>query len=254
MLGSIGGEYVGLVRSREYEGLSRQRRGVIESFSKQGMSLAAIGTMQFVEQKVVVQIRAKSLRRGHADVDLVAKEGCRNRIPGRDVDQDLHLGMVVVEPGYGRVKALTHQARDDLNRDLTPHVLGNIAEPLGDVTHQCAKGAAGLGDQHAFVGQFEATGAAPAKLHVERVLESLKRETESGLFAPERSAGTADAAGLHDLVKSFEQIPIDTAREIDRRAEHHCTPLSVIPAVCRHRWTISLKKADCGSTERGLSW
>ena len=99
-------------------------------------------------------------------------------------------------------------------------LLGEVAEALRDVAHERVERPAGLGDQHAFVGQLEAAWSAPAQRHAEFGLEPLESEAERGLLPAERAAGAADAAGLGDLVERLQEIPIDGAREVRTETKH----------------------------------
>src|SRR4029078_9989984 len=114
---SIGGQDVGFVGAGEHEGLACESGRGIEALAVKAMALSAISVVHLVEQKFVAQVGAQSLRGGDADIDLIAKKRGSHGVPGRDVDQDLHLGMPVVEARYGRVEALAHQARYDLDGD-----------------------------------------------------------------------------------------------------------------------------------------
>ena len=69
-------------------------------------------------------------------------------------------------------------------------VFGEVAEALRNVAHERVEGPAGLGHQHAFIGQFEAARSAPAQRHTELGLEPLESEAERWLLAPERAPGT----------------------------------------------------------------
>ena len=106
MTRAIGSELVRLVGAGEHEGLARERGRVGEGLAIKRMRLAAIDAVRLIEQEVVGEIGAKGLRRGDADIDLVAQKRCGNRIPGGDVDQDLNLGMPVVEARDGRSRSV----------------------------------------------------------------------------------------------------------------------------------------------------
>ena len=184
------------------------------------MALSAIGVVHLVEQKFVMEVGAQSLRGGDADIDFIAKKRGSHRVPGRDVDQDLHLGMPVVEPRYGGIETFAHQAGYDLDRDPASYLLGEISEPLGNASHHRIQGSAGLGNEHAFVGQHESAGSAPAQRHAELGFEALEGETECRLLTPHRPPGAADSAGLGDLVECLQEIPIDIPRKTLRGVDH----------------------------------
>ena len=80
----IGGELIGLVGAGEHEGLCRERGRIVEGLAIKRVRLPAKGAVHFVEQEVVVEIGAQSLRRGDTDIDLVAQKRGGDRIQGRD--------------------------------------------------------------------------------------------------------------------------------------------------------------------------
>ena len=187
------------------------------------MAFSAIGVVHLVEQKFVTQVRAQCLRGRDADIDFIAKKRGSNRVPGRDVDQDLHLCMPVVEPRDGGIETLAHQARYDLDRNPAAYLLGEISKPFGYVSHHRTQRAAGLSDEHAFIGQHESARSAPAQSHAELGFEAFEGETERGLLAPHRAPGATDSTGLCDLVECLEEIPIDIPRKTLRGIDHSVT-------------------------------
>src|SRR5262245_26102536 len=229
---AVCGQAVRLVGTGEYEGFACERRGPIEGLAVERMASPAIGPVNLVEQKLVFEVGAQHFRRRHTDVDLVAKERGRDRIPGRDVDQDLNLRMPGMKSGDRGIEALANEARNDLDRNAPLDLLGEIAEPFRNVADERVERPAGFGDKHAFIGQLEAARAAAAQSDAELGLEAFERQTERGLLAPERPAGTAHAAGFGDLVKRLEEIPINLAREIDGGWKHDGTPLLMRLAAC----------------------
>ena len=75
-------------------------------------------------------------------------------------------------------------------------------------------------------------GSAPAQRHAELGFEALEGETEGRLLTPHRPPGAAHSAGLGDLVKCLQEIPIDIPRKTLRGVDH------------------SLPQIDCGMTGR----
>src|ERR1700704_1465760 len=221
----IGRQNVRLVCAGEYEGLPRERRRIVERPAIKQMAGTAIDAVELIEEEVVIEIGAQGLRRRYADIDLVTQKGGCNRVPGRNVDQDLHVGMSAVEPRDSCIEALANQARYDLDRNPASHFLGEVAEPLWNIANQRVQRAACLGNQHAFVGQLESTWSAPAQRHAQLGLESLKRETKCWLLAQQRASRAADPPGLGNLVKRLQEIPINIATEIGGGGEHDWAPL-----------------------------
>ena len=163
MTRAVGGQAVRLVGAGEHEGLARERRGAIECLAVERMASPAIGLVNLVEQKIVFEVGAQHLRRRHADIDLVAQKRGRDQIPGRDVDQDLHLGMPGVKSGDCGIEALANEARNDLDGNAPLDLLGEIAEPFRHVANERVERPAGFGDEHAFIGQLEPARATAAQ-------------------------------------------------------------------------------------------
>jgi hypothetical protein len=217
----IGGQHIGLVRAGEHEGLRRELGRMIERLAVERMRLPAIGPVDLLKQEIVVEIGAQSLRGGDANIHLVTQQRRGDRVPSRDVDQDLHLWMPVVELRKGGIEALAHQAGDDLNRYPAPYFFAEVAKPLRNVARQRIKRPAGLSDERPFIGQFETARSALR-------LEPFERKTERRLLAPE--SGATDPTGLGDFVESVEEIPIDIAREFWGGTDRNDLPLNAFRA------------------------
>src|SRR5262245_53482347 len=109
MTRSVGGQAVRFVGAGEHESLARERRGPIEGLAVKRMASPAIGPVNLVEQKLVFEVGAQHFRRRHADIDLVAQERGRDRIPGRDVNQDLNLRVAGMKSGDRSIEALANE-------------------------------------------------------------------------------------------------------------------------------------------------
>ena len=216
----VGGKLIGLIGAGEHEGLARKRGRFIERLAVERMRLAAIGAVRLIEEKIVIEIGAKGLRRGDTDIDLVAQKrgGDRSHVVMSIRISTLGCrswkrAMAASKRSHTRLEMTWIEIRPRTSSARLPSRFGTLrTSELSDRQVSATSMPSSV--------SFEATRSAPAQRDTELGLEPLECEAEGGLLPPERTPGAADPAGLGDFVERLQEVPIDVAGEVGAQTKH----------------------------------
>ena len=89
----VRGQSIRLIRAGKNERLPRESGRMVESPGVKGMAPSTIRPVHLIEQEVVVEVGALSLRRGYANIYFVSKQRGRNRVPGFDSEPSIEAYM-----------------------------------------------------------------------------------------------------------------------------------------------------------------
>src|SRR5262249_27646177 len=129
MTGSKFGQCARFIGAGQNEGFRCESAGIVERPAEKSMCPADVRPVRLVEQEVIFKVAAQGVSGRHADVDFFAQKRARNRIPSLDIDDDLSLGVTVVEARNGAVELVAHETGNNLDRDTS----GDTFAYLGDL-------------------------------------------------------------------------------------------------------------------------